>query len=239
MDKNILFADLPRGSISTIIKDRIINAIVCGDLKPGDKIPTETEFSENLGIGRGPVREAVKILVEFGVLEIRHAEGTFVVKEYSSKLMNPLFYDIILSQSCMDELLEFKIVLYQSLLYLAMRNASDEEIYQLQNLCQKYREQMTAKKPDITKIFKANESMRRYLATIAHNESVSKINEIALQIAKVSCIKAIEESILKERTNDLPDSYEKDFEMLAKRDKSILVERMDEKLALWEALLQE
>lgn len=237
MNEAKLFADLPRGRISEILKDRIIDAIVCGDLKPGDKIPTETQFSEKLGIGRGPVREAVKVLVAFGVLEIRHAEGTFVVQEYNCKLLNPLFYDMILSQGSIDELLEFKIVLYQSLLFLAMRKATDEQIGELQNLCQKYRNAMLESTPDVLKIYETNERMKRHLSEIACNNLVSRVNDLTLKIASYSCVKAIEVSIQRGRTHDLPDSYAADFEMLARRDKGALAGRMDEKLSLWKDLL--
>ncbi|MBP2637179.1 MAG: regulatory protein GntR [Firmicutes bacterium] len=237
MNEAKLFADLPRGRIPEILKDRIIDAIVCGDLKPGEKIPTETQFSEKLGIARGPVREAVKVLVAFGVLEIRHAEGTFVVQEYNSKLLNPLFYDMIISRGSMYELLELKIVLYQSLLFLAMRKATDEQIQHLQNLCQKYRNAMLEPTPDVMKIYETNECMKRYLTEIAGNDPVSRVNELTLKIASYSCVKAIEVSIQRGRTHAMPDSYAADFEMLAQRDKAALAGRMDEKLALWQDLL--
>ena len=99
-----LFEELPKGSLSDIIVKRITDALVSGELKPGDKIPTETEFSENLGVGRNAVREAIKVLVAFGVLEIRRAKGTYVVDDYSDKLLDPLIYGLILSERNMDEL---------------------------------------------------------------------------------------------------------------------------------------
>ena len=90
MGNNNLFAELPKGSISEIIVKRITDALISGELKPGDKIPTEVEFSEKLGVSRNAVREALKVLVAFGVLEIRRSEGTFVVEEYNNKLLDPL-----------------------------------------------------------------------------------------------------------------------------------------------------
>ena len=111
MAKSILFEQMPKGSISEIIIDRITQALVSGELKPGDKIPTETEFSERLGVGRNAVREAIKVLVAFGVLEIRRAEGTFVVSEYNRNLLNPMIYGLILSEHNMEELLNVKLAL--------------------------------------------------------------------------------------------------------------------------------
>ena len=97
MDINTLFAELPKGSISEIIIQRITDALISGELKPGDKIPTEVEFSEKLGVSRNAVREAIKVLVAFGVLEIKRSEGTYVVEEFNNKLLKPLMYGLILS----------------------------------------------------------------------------------------------------------------------------------------------
>ena len=63
--------------------DRLTQAILDKQLRPGDKIPTETELAESLGIGRSTVREAIKILVYIGVLEIKRAEGTYVCEGFS------------------------------------------------------------------------------------------------------------------------------------------------------------
>ena len=62
MENNKLFAQLPKGSISEIIVQRITDALISGELKPGDQIPTEVEFSEKLGVSRNGVREAIKVL---------------------------------------------------------------------------------------------------------------------------------------------------------------------------------
>ena len=57
MGNNSLFEELPKGSISEIIMQRITDALIGGQLKPGDKIPTEVEFSEKLGVSRNAVRQ--------------------------------------------------------------------------------------------------------------------------------------------------------------------------------------
>ncbi|GAB3213190.1 FadR/GntR family transcriptional regulator [Marinactinospora thermotolerans] len=49
-----------------------------GEWTVGDRIPTETELSEQLEVGRNTVREAVRALAHAGLLEIRQGAGTFV-----------------------------------------------------------------------------------------------------------------------------------------------------------------
>ena len=72
-----------------IVIDRISGAIIDGELRPGDKIPTEPELSAMFNVGRNTVREAIRILVAYGVLEIRRAEGTFVCDGFSPQIINP------------------------------------------------------------------------------------------------------------------------------------------------------
>jgi len=56
-----------------------IQALVINDtLKPGEKLPSERDLCELLGVSRTVVREAVRSLVVKGLLEVRHGGGTVV-----------------------------------------------------------------------------------------------------------------------------------------------------------------
>jgi GntR family transcriptional repressor for pyruvate dehydrogenase complex len=57
---------------------RIKEMILRGDLAPGDRLPPEKELSEQLGISRSSMREAVKALELIRVLDVRRGDGTFV-----------------------------------------------------------------------------------------------------------------------------------------------------------------
>ncbi len=61
-----------------IVVEKIKALLVQQSLKPGDMIPSETILADNLKVGRGSVREAIKILSAYGVLEIRRGAGTYV-----------------------------------------------------------------------------------------------------------------------------------------------------------------
>ena len=49
----------------------------------GDKLPTEAELVERLGVGRNTVREALRLLNEAGVIETHKGKGSFVVVDGS------------------------------------------------------------------------------------------------------------------------------------------------------------
>lgn len=234
---NQLFAELPKGSISEIITERITDALISGELKPGDKIPTEVEFSEKLGVSRNAVREALKVLVAFGVLEIRRSEGTFVSQQYNDKLLNPLLYGLILSEGSMEELLELKISLANSMLYLAMINARDEEVQQLRKYGETFKKVMNDKPADTEKMYQASMAFNRYLSEISHNRMLSQLDAIVRKMASFTRHKAIEVCVERDQLNALPDNYLKEVELLEKREKESIADFMDERLKLWQELL--
>lgn len=96
-DKSFLTPIYTTSVVQNII-DRLADALIDGNLKPGDKLPTEPELARDLGVGRNSVREAVRILVSYGILEIRRADGTYVCSGFSPKMINPLLYGMILQQ---------------------------------------------------------------------------------------------------------------------------------------------
>jgi len=57
---------------------QIENRIMTGQLKLGEQLPAERELAEQFAVSRTAVREAVKILREKGLIEIRPGRGTFV-----------------------------------------------------------------------------------------------------------------------------------------------------------------
>ena len=61
-------------TIATQIRDLFTS----DNLKPGDRLPTEHELSEQLGVSRTVVREAVKVLVATGLVYTRRGSGLYV-----------------------------------------------------------------------------------------------------------------------------------------------------------------
>ena len=234
-----LFEELPKGSLSDIIVKRITDALVSGELKPGDKIPTETEFSENLGVGRNAVREAIKVLVAFGVLEIRRAKGTYVVDDYSDKLLDPLIYGLILSERNMDELLDVKLGLAVATTYLAQKHATEECVAKLHELCDEFRATMLD--PDSTEeqCYDTAVAFNVYMSEGGGNRMLSHLDRIIHKIAKFTRYDAINKSREIGEPWLLPDNYLRQVEVVESRDPAQIGPFADERMAVWRKLLVE
>ena len=69
--------ELPQTSLRKRVANAIRDAIIEGQFRPGEKIP-EKELAKELGVSRTPVREAIHILEQQGLVEIRPKYGTFI-----------------------------------------------------------------------------------------------------------------------------------------------------------------
>ena len=128
-------------SISSSVMDIIVNYLLSGDLKPGDKLPTEHEFAQKLGVGRNSVREAIKMLSSIGVVEVKRGAGTFIVESMSSSILNPLILSLVFEQGASEELLELRLLLDTGVAALVIEKASEHDIKRLEEANQKLREE--------------------------------------------------------------------------------------------------
>jgi len=68
----------PRGLVGEIVEN-LMASIRNGQLKPGDKLPTEAEIMASFDVSRTVVRESLSKLQASGLVKTRHGIGTFVL----------------------------------------------------------------------------------------------------------------------------------------------------------------
>ncbi len=82
-----VFHKIERSTASEAIRDQILAAIEAGDLKPGQRVPTERELVELFQVSRPALREGLKALVFTGVLERRGGRGTYVAERLHNSIL--------------------------------------------------------------------------------------------------------------------------------------------------------
>lgn len=99
-------ASFARGAISEEVANRILTMVKSGDLKSGDRLPTEGQMTLALGISRPPLREALKALTLMGVLESRQG-GRYTVTDLTPlRLVGP--FNVMLSSKSYDAAQHFE-----------------------------------------------------------------------------------------------------------------------------------
>lgn len=118
---------LERRSIAEQVASRILAMVKSGNLRPGDRLPTEQQMGIAFGISRPPLREALKALTLMGVLESRQG-GRYTVTDLSpSRLFAP--FNVMLSMSDMDvaEHFEARLVVDLELVRLCAERATADQ----------------------------------------------------------------------------------------------------------------
>ncbi|EKD34792.1 MAG: hypothetical protein ACD_75C02183G0001, partial [uncultured bacterium] len=63
---------------SSFIADQILRMINSGLYKAGSRLPSERTITEQMGVSRPSLREAISALQIVGILESRPGDGTYV-----------------------------------------------------------------------------------------------------------------------------------------------------------------
>ena len=116
---------------------RQIERLILKKLQPGDKLPSERELAETLGVSRSSIRDAIRSLELMGLVEPRQGAGTVVLELSTDSLVNPLANTLKRKEELIGELLDFRKMFEPSLAARAATHASDEEIAEMEEILER------------------------------------------------------------------------------------------------------
>lgn len=224
MDTKDKFA-IPINSQSIVqqVIDRLTQAMISGQLKPGQKIPTEVELSETLGVSRNSIREAIKIMVYLGVLEIRRAEGTFVRQGFSESMIDPMLYGIILNEDdSYNELKELRELMEKGVVRLSVKRSTPEDIEYLRKKYEKLEEAIRS--GDVLRTFHADNEFHDAVSEMGHNALVNKINAVVRTLTHDMRMRTVRCMLENNEGEELLKVHKNLYEMICNKD----LENMEE-----------
>jgi len=115
-----------QGTLADIATHRLAHSIVTGELEQGQKL-NEAELAERFGMGRGPLREA-----------LRHLEGMRLV----TRIPNAGARVVVLDRKTLSDLYEVREALEGMACRIAATEMTDEEIAQLSKLLDRHEAQI-------------------------------------------------------------------------------------------------
>jgi GntR family transcriptional repressor for pyruvate dehydrogenase complex len=113
------------------VVNRILELVSTGNLRPGDRLPSERKLIEIFGISRPSLREALRALSVLGVVEPRHGGGAYITNLEPERLLAPLDFYLSLSQSNLDDSFESRRVIEVEIVRKAARKADAEDLAEL------------------------------------------------------------------------------------------------------------
>ena len=111
-----------------------IKGLVCsGQLKPGDKLPTERELATLFGTGRMVVRESLRLLEHSGFVQIKNGyKGGVFVKDVGAEVMTGSIVDLVkLGRISLEQLTETRIEIESAIIGLAAARIDDDDLEKL------------------------------------------------------------------------------------------------------------
>lgn len=234
MVKETFFKEIGGKSVVEQIVDNITNAIINGVLKPGDKIPTENELCISMGVGRNSVREAIKILVAYGVLTIKRAEGTFVKQDYDSKMLFPVLYGIILQKDSANQIVELRKIIDVGILQLAIDKLDLESLHKAEQAMQDLEKKVTSSSVEANDIFEADIAFHMVLVDITQNVLLEGICFYVDQITKKSRIKAVEKFLNDNATEQFLQKHKEILRVLQEKNRDKINEVVETHYQYWE-----
>jgi DNA-binding FadR family transcriptional regulator len=165
-----------------IVVEKIKALLIEEKLKPGDMIPSETVLADNLKVGRGSVREAVKILSAYGVLEIRRGAGTFVATASNKRLFDAHLFQILVQQRDYQSLTQVRELLEEGIVKLVIESASDADLQLLDDQMHKFLTELSKKPADHERANELDIQYHRLLGKLSHNPIVDRIYSFVIEL---------------------------------------------------------
>ena len=160
--------------LSDSVADTILSMITIEKrFKGGDKLPNENILSEELGVSRTTLREAIRILAVGNVVEIRRGKGTFIKQDYEEHTWETLS-PLMSAKLNADDLYEMRLIFEPEAAYYATLRATDNELQRILKIGEKI-ESLIQEGKDRTV---EEQAFHRTIAKATHNEFMNRLMPI-------------------------------------------------------------
>jgi GntR family transcriptional repressor for pyruvate dehydrogenase complex len=155
------------GEVISNIKQMILD----GKLVPFQRLPSEKDLAEALGVSRPTVREAVRGLTTLNIVESRQGDGTYVTSLEPMLLAAPIDFLLRVDEGALGALTDARIVLESGIAQLAASRVTPEGIGRLETLIADYADCID----DIPRCIELDLAFHQELAVVADSPILSSL----------------------------------------------------------------
>lgn len=158
-------------------------AILSGKIKPGDKFPPERDMVADLATSRRSLREAMRVLEQKGMIEIKLGVkgGSFVKAPSTDSVSQGLGLLIRRKKIPVNELAEFRLDLEGTVARRAAQRADDSDIERLKKIVAKAHTLLVSPDIDFHDFQSVDLEFHRALAIAAHNQLYEAVLKIVYE----------------------------------------------------------
>ncbi|MCJ8499601.1 FadR/GntR family transcriptional regulator [Desulfatitalea alkaliphila] len=165
-----MFKSAKTHRLSHNIVKQIRNAILAGDLKPGDRLPSEKELAISFNVSKASLREAIRSLEALGLVEVLQgvSGGVFIREVDLETARNSLFNYIFFQNPAIHEFTQLRLLIEPQMAALAAIHSTDEDLaFFNENL------EQTSRELDSGEFYyKLDSEFHHRIATISNNRLI-------------------------------------------------------------------
>jgi GntR family transcriptional regulator, transcriptional repressor for pyruvate dehydrogenase complex len=150
----------------------IRSMIQSGELPPGSRLPTEQQLSQQMGLSRSGVREAVKVLEAARVLDVRRGDGTYVTSLAPRLLLEGLGLAVeLLRDDTLLEVMEVRRMLEPAATGAAALRVTDADLDRIGAIL----EDMRGAADDAEQLIRYDAAFHRTVIAVTGNETLTSL----------------------------------------------------------------
>lgn len=170
-------------SIVDVITAHILDLIKDDLYKPGDKLPSENDFSEELDASRSSIREALNRLSALNVISSYQGQGYFV-NDYNdiNFIFDERLLDLYFKGKNLKDVHIVRKTIEPEIISLACKKCNEEDLEYLTSILDKMKEDK--KNYNLGNLYERSLDFHLALAIVSHNTIFAKIMELLTKMIK-------------------------------------------------------
>lgn len=166
-------------------------ALIQGRLHPKQRLPSEAKLGQQLGVGRGTIREAMKMLSAMGVVESRQGDGTYIQDTISPKVINPLLFAMLIEAENVHDLYEFRQMIDVAYTQLATEKATPDDFARMESIIDEMIQYRESGKRDTTELAELDLKFHHAVLDATKNPLVIKIGQMLTEMFRETVRKSV------------------------------------------------
>ncbi len=192
----ILFNKVKTKKKSHIAAEKLIEVIRDEGLQVGDKLPPERVISEEMGVSRNTIREAIAALQVIGLLETRHSQGNFIINTVNQNNFETLIALVFKNDEDPFSLIDARIAFEPGAAVLSTQVCTDKDIKDLEVHFEQIRQALLE---DNIKTYRSEDHLL-HLSIAQNTRNIHIVNTVS------SLVNAMDQPLFQSMKDSLPDT---------------------------------
>ncbi len=225
---------IDRAHISDTVLKELLDQLISGALKVGDRLPSDAEIAEQIGAGRNSVREAMKVLQVLGFIERRQGDGSYV-SAGGSNAFEILLFALIARIQEPHELVELRKVFEVGVVELLISRISDARIAELDALSARI-EKLQERDPfPLDEAVACDIDFHMAIVESTGNQALMALANVIMRMVQRSMKNHLSD---REGFSDAVRGHKDTLEALKKRDRKGAIEEINRSFDIWQKFIR-